>query len=277
MGPYGCIGSIGSAASAAGPGGSASHLACPRHLTSLVDFNYSIVSSQCQLYARHGGRHAFTGNRTDSRSVMWRARPGDTDRRPTGRGSQFAVRSSQFVDRSSWIADRGSRRDRRGLHLKILRETVPSASPPKAASTAPDSAWPRQRPAARERSLDPPHRPCPTCVITPVLRSHEQGTSARPHRRTRRSTSPSGTRPLSGSRHGSRPAMITYAASGRSSMDRASDYGSEGWGFEYLRPHSRSKALRDHPGGPFSYPYSSDLQQRRLPSATDRVPWACSA
>ncbi len=26
-------------------------------------------------------------------------------------------------------------------------------------------------------------------------------------------------------------------ASSRSSMDRASDYGSEGWGFEYLRLH----------------------------------------
>lgn len=43
---------------------------------------------------------------------------------------------------------------------------------------------------------------------------------------------------ISGSRYSAEPAMLAYAASGRSSMDRASDYGSEGYGFDSCRPRT---------------------------------------
>ena len=45
--------------------------------------------------------------------------------------------------------------------------------------------------------------------------------------------------------------MLEVAARARSSMDRASDFGSEGWGFKSLRAH-HSEFLGVRKGGPNS-------------------------
>ena len=54
------------------------------------------------------------------------------------------------------------------------------------------------------------------------------------------------------------PDTVCLSRCARSSTDRASDYGSEGWGFESLRART-SEAGSDHGTGLLSCPYSSVL------------------